>query len=114
MNDSLCLQIPVEAERLTDSDLVLEQYVSPTAPVLAGFRLDAFSAIKPRITHSPLPRDVDIWQSSLTCLEDRNISPAVLYIQVSAFQVIWNKTTMHYSFSTSNSLVELDLNYSVR
>lgn len=79
-------RIPVEAERLTDNDLVLEQYLSPMAPGLAGFRLDALSAIKPRITHSPSPKDVDIWQSSLTCLEDRHISPAVLYIQVSAVQ----------------------------
>lgn len=79
-------RVPIEAERLTDNDLVLEQYLSPMGPGLAGFRLDSFSAIKPRITHSPSPVDRDIWQSSLTCLEDRHISPAVLYIQVSAVQ----------------------------
>ncbi|ONK81536.1 uncharacterized protein A4U43_C01F30270 [Asparagus officinalis] len=79
-------RIPVEAERLADNDFVSEQYIAPTAPAIAGFRLDAFGAIKPRITHSPSPLDVDIWQSSLTCLEDRHISPAVLYIQVSAVQ----------------------------
>ncbi|KAK3204241.1 hypothetical protein Dsin_018287 [Dipteronia sinensis] len=76
-------KIPIEAERLMDNDLVLEQYLSPASPVLAGFRLDAFSAIKPRVTHSPSSDDTDIWDTSITFLEDRHISPAVLYIQVS-------------------------------
>ena len=80
-------QVPVEAERLTDNDLVLEQFLSPTVPGLAGFRLDALNVIKPQITHSPSPLDVDLWEASLTCLEDRHITPAVLYIQVSAIQV---------------------------
>ena len=91
-------QVPVEAERLTGNDLVLEQYLSPVAPGLAGFRLDAFSAIKPRITHSPSPIDVDIWQSSLTNLEDRHISPAVLYLQVSVVQVFRKGTTILLPF----------------
>ncbi|KAJ0976307.1 hypothetical protein J5N97_018272 [Dioscorea zingiberensis] len=79
-------RVPVEAERLMDNDLVLEQYLSPTVPLVAGFRLDAFNIIKPRITHSPSSSDSNIWGSSLTCLEDRHITPAVLHIQVSAFQ----------------------------
>ena len=79
-------QVPIEVERLMDNDLVLEQYLLPSSPLLAGFRLDAFNAIKPRITHSP-SSDVDIWDTSITFLEDRHISPAVLYIQVSALQV---------------------------
>lgn len=69
-----------------DSDLVLEQYLPPSSPLLAGFRLDAFSAIKPRLTHSP-SSDEDMWDTSITFLEDRHISPAVLYIQISALQV---------------------------
>ncbi|XVE84406.1 hypothetical protein DITRI_Ditri17bG0009900 [Diplodiscus trichospermus] len=79
-------KVPIEVERLMDNDLVLEQYLPPSSPLLAGFRLDAFSAIKPRITHSP-SSDVDIWDTSITFLEDRYISPAILYIQVSALQV---------------------------
>ncbi|MBA0684907.1 hypothetical protein Goari_026457, partial [Gossypium aridum] len=79
-------KVPIEAERLMDYDLVLEQYLPPSSPLLAGFRLDAFNAIKPRITHSPTS-DTDIWDTSETFLEDRHISPAVLYIQVSALQV---------------------------
>ncbi|KAL5784249.1 hypothetical protein ACOSQ2_006641 [Xanthoceras sorbifolium] len=75
-------KVPIEAERLMDYDLVLEQYLPPASPVLAGFRLDAFTAIKPRVTHSP-SSDADIWDTSITFLEDRHISPAVLYIQVS-------------------------------
>ncbi|CAL1390807.1 unnamed protein product [Linum trigynum] len=78
-------KVPIEVERLIDNDLTLEQYLPPTTPLLAGFRLDAFSAIKPRIIHSP-SSDVDTWDTSATFLEDRHISPAVLYIQVSAFQ----------------------------
>ncbi|KAH9782880.1 putative phosphoinositide phosphatase SAC9 [Citrus sinensis] len=46
-------KVPIEAERLMDYDLVLEQYLPPASPSLAGFRLDSFSAIKPRVTHSP-------------------------------------------------------------
>ncbi|KAJ6813251.1 putative phosphoinositide phosphatase SAC9 [Iris pallida] len=79
-------RVPIEGERLADNELVLEQYPSPNVPGLAGFRLDAFSVIKPRITHSPSSLDVDIWQSSLTHLEDRHISPALLFIQVSIDQ----------------------------
>ncbi|KAK1320830.1 putative phosphoinositide phosphatase SAC9 [Acorus calamus] len=79
-------KVPIEAERLTDRDLILEQYLSPTAPSLAGFRLDAFSAIRPRITQSPSSFDTHIWDSSLTCMDERHISPAVLYIQVSVVQ----------------------------
>lgn len=82
----LFFQVPIEAERLMDNDLVLEQYLSPVSPMLAGFRLDAFNAIKPRVTHSPSSQ-TQVWDASITLLEDRHISPAVLYIQVSALQV---------------------------
>lgn len=54
--------------------------------MLAGFRLDGLSAIKHRVNHSP-STDLDI--GGRNCLlEDRLISPAVLYIQVSALQVL--------------------------
>ncbi|PKA51081.1 putative phosphoinositide phosphatase SAC9 [Apostasia shenzhenica] len=79
-------RVPIESERLIYNDFVLEQYLSPTTPGLAGFRLDTFSVIRPRITHSPSSLDKDIWDSSLTGLENRHISPAILYIQVSAIQ----------------------------
>lgn len=79
-------RVPIESERLTFYDLVLELYISPTAPGLAGFRLDAFSVIRPRNTHSPSFSDADIWDSSLTGLESRHIAPAILYIHVSAIQ----------------------------
>lgn len=75
-----------------NNDLVLEQYLSPVSPKLAGFRLDAFSAIKPRVTHSPSSK-ARIWDASATLLEDRLISPAILYIQVSALQVL---NQLHY------------------
>ncbi|KAF5726840.1 hypothetical protein HS088_TW22G00524 [Tripterygium wilfordii] len=79
-------KVPIEVERLLmDNELAVEQYLLPTSPLLAGFRLDAFGAIKPRVTHSP-SSDVDIWDTSVTYLEDRQIYPAVLYIQVSALQ----------------------------
>jgi len=69
-----------------DNDLVLEQYLSPVSPLLAGFRLDAFSAIKPRVTHSPFS---DVHSKSFPSLvDDRYITPAALYIQVSVLQVI--------------------------
>ncbi|KAH9782891.1 putative phosphoinositide phosphatase SAC9 [Citrus sinensis] len=73
-------KVPIEAKRLMDYDLVLEQYLPPASPLLAGFHLDAFSAIKPRVTHSP-SSDSDIWDKSVTFLEDRYISQAVLYLQ---------------------------------
>ncbi|KAG5010707.1 hypothetical protein JHK87_019222 [Glycine soja] len=78
-------KVPIEAaERLMDNDLVLEQYLSPASPLLAGFRLDAFSAIKPRVTHSPFS---DVHSKKFPSLvDDRYITPAVLYIQVSVLQ----------------------------
>ncbi|KAG0466226.1 hypothetical protein HPP92_017806, partial [Vanilla planifolia] len=78
-------RVPIESERLMYNDLVLEQNLSPTAPEVCGFRLDAFNVIRPRISHSPFS-DVDIWDSSVIGLEDRHISPPILYIQVSAVQ----------------------------
>ncbi|KAK9205665.1 hypothetical protein WN943_015933 [Citrus x changshan-huyou] len=86
-------KVPIEAERLMDYDLVLEQYLPPASPSLAGFRLDAFSAIKPRVTHSP-SSDSDIWDKSVTFLEVRYISQAVLYLQVSALQEPYNMVTI--------------------
>ncbi|XP_015578272.1 probable phosphoinositide phosphatase SAC9 isoform X2 [Ricinus communis] len=86
-------KVPIEAERLMDNDLVLEQYLPPASPTVAGFRLDAFTAIKPRVTHSP-SSDMDAWDASITFLEDRHISPAVLYIQVSALQEPHNMVTI--------------------
>ncbi|THU71061.1 hypothetical protein C4D60_Mb08t31560 [Musa balbisiana] len=77
-------RVPIEAERLKDNDLALEQFLSPSVPVLAGFRIDAFNVIRPRTTHSPFPK-LDIWDCS-TFMEDRYILPAVLYIQVSVVQ----------------------------
>lgn len=85
-------KVPIEVERLNDTDLTLEQYLSPASPLVAGFRLDAFSAIKPRVTHSP--SDLNICDTSMTFLEDRHISPAVLYIQVSALQESQNMVTV--------------------
>lgn len=54
--------------------------------MLAGFRLDGLSAIKHRVNHSPTT-DVDIGGSDCL-LEERLTSPAVLYIQMSALQVL--------------------------
>ncbi|XP_057415949.1 probable phosphoinositide phosphatase SAC9 [Lotus japonicus] len=77
-------KVPIEAERLVDNDVVLEQYLSPASPLLAGFRLDAFSAIKPRVTHSP---SSDVHSKNFpSLLDDRYITPPVLYIQVSVLQ----------------------------
>lgn len=80
------MQIPNEAERLVDNDLVLELYPSPASPLLAGFRLDAFSAIRPRVTHSS-GLDASVRDDSLYLLDERYINPAVLYIRVSVLQV---------------------------
>ncbi|OIV93216.1 hypothetical protein TanjilG_27395 [Lupinus angustifolius] len=85
-------KVPIEVERLMDNDLVLEQYLSPTSPLLAGFRLDAFSAIKPRVTHSPSSDVNSEFFSSL--IDDRYIAPAVLYIQVSILQEYHNMVTI--------------------
>ncbi|TQD80193.1 hypothetical protein C1H46_034247 [Malus baccata] len=78
-------RVPIEAERLLDNDIVLEQYLSPASPLLAGFRLDAFGAIKPLVTHSPSSNTL-VWDTSATLVDERHISPAVLYIQVSVVQ----------------------------
>ncbi|CAN4077059.1 unnamed protein product [Withania somnifera] len=86
-------KVPIEVERLTDNDLVLEQFIPPVSPMLAGFRLDGFSAIKPRVTHSPASQ-VNPWDVSSCILEDRFVCPAVLYIQVSAFQEPHNMVTV--------------------
>ncbi|XP_047334553.1 probable phosphoinositide phosphatase SAC9 isoform X2 [Impatiens glandulifera] len=81
-------KVTVEAERLMENDLVLEQYLPPASQLVAGFRLDGFSAIKPRFTHSPSSDD------DMKFLEDRYISPPVLYIQVSALQEPHNMITV--------------------
>ncbi|KAL2506196.1 putative phosphoinositide phosphatase SAC9 [Abeliophyllum distichum] len=86
-------KVPIEVERLINNDLVLEQFLSPVSPMLAGFRLDGFSAIKPRVTHSP-SADENIGNRFSYLLEDRLISPAVLYIQVSALQETHNMVTV--------------------
>ncbi|XP_073157338.1 probable phosphoinositide phosphatase SAC9 isoform X2 [Henckelia pumila] len=78
-------RVPIEVERLIDNDLVLEQFLSPASPMLAGFRLDGFGAIKHRISHSP-SIDVNAGDSIECLLDERLISPAVLYIQVFALQ----------------------------
>ncbi|TVU20942.1 hypothetical protein EJB05_30548 [Eragrostis curvula] len=75
-------RIPVEAERLRDNDLVLEQYLLPNTPGIAGFRLDFFNVIRPRVTHSPSSSELDMREFSLTRMEDRFVNPAILYIQV--------------------------------
>ncbi|CAL5013070.1 unnamed protein product [Urochloa decumbens] len=75
-------RIPVEAERLRDNDLVLEQYPLPNSPGIAGFRLDFFSVIRPRVTHSPSSSELDTREFSLTRLEDRYVNQAILYMQV--------------------------------
>lgn len=77
-----------------DNDVVLEQHLSPASPLLAGFRLDLFSAIKPRVTHSPLSDVHSTIFSSI--LDERYINPAVLYIQVSVLQVFTE--TLSYCF----------------
>ncbi|KAI3468569.1 hypothetical protein Pfo_025232 [Paulownia fortunei] len=85
-------KVPIEVERLIDNDLVLEQFLSTASPMLAGFRLDGFSAIKHRVNHSP-STELDI--GGRNCLlEDRLTSPAVLYIQVSALQESHNMVTV--------------------
>ncbi|KAG7024671.1 putative phosphoinositide phosphatase SAC9 [Cucurbita argyrosperma subsp. argyrosperma] len=78
-------KVPIEAETAVENDIVLEQYLSLASPMIAGFRLEAFGAIKPRVTHSP-SSDAQIWDASATFLEDRHIYPAVLHLQVSVVQ----------------------------
>lgn len=85
---------------MLDNDIVLEQYLSPASPLLAGFRLDAFGAIKPLVTHSPSSNS-RIWEMSATLLDDRHISPAVLYIQVSIIQVLTRPVLLFCYFSAS-------------
>ncbi|CAN6468275.1 unnamed protein product [Victoria cruziana] len=79
-------KVPVEAERLADNDCILEQYLSPSAPGVAGFRIDALNVIRPRILHSPTPMDMDASDQPLTYIEDRHMTNAVLFIQVSVLQ----------------------------
>ncbi|PWA74631.1 uroporphyrinogen decarboxylase protein [Artemisia annua] len=84
---SSLLQVPVESEKLIDNDLVLEQNISPALPVMAGFRLDGFSAIKPQLTHSPYST-INSMDASSIVYHHRFLSPAVLHIQVFASQVL--------------------------
>ncbi|XP_023524633.1 probable phosphoinositide phosphatase SAC9 [Cucurbita pepo subsp. pepo] len=86
-------KVPIEAERVMDNDIVMEQYLSPACPMIAGFRLEAFGAIKPRVTHSPFS-DEQVWDASVTFLEDRHIYPAVIYLQVSVIQEPNNEVTI--------------------
>ncbi|PIN26034.1 hypothetical protein CDL12_01219 [Handroanthus impetiginosus] len=66
--------VQIQVERLIDNDLVLEQFLSPASPMLAGFRFDGFSAIKHRVNHSP-STDADMLSiSCLTCHPELIIS----------------------------------------
>lgn len=67
-------------------------------PSIAGFCFDYFNVVRPRVTHSPAVNG-ERCESYLTCLEDRAISPSVLYIQVFALQV----NGYAFRFSTSNA-----------
>lgn len=76
--------------------------------MLSGFRIDGFSVIKPRVTHAP--SSDKIWDTS-SFLEDRLISPAILYIQVSALKVLSTSVLLliylpswHHKFSKLFSL----------
>ncbi|KAH9602591.1 hypothetical protein KSS87_021998, partial [Heliosperma pusillum] len=86
-------KVPIETERLIENDLMLEQYILPSSPTVAGFRLDYFSAIKPRVTHSPMS-DVNVWNPSSLLVDERHITPAILYVQVSALQENHNMETI--------------------
>ncbi|XP_024984355.1 probable phosphoinositide phosphatase SAC9 [Cynara cardunculus var. scolymus] len=78
-------RVQVESEKLIENALVLEQFVSLASPTVAGFRLDGFSAIKPRLTHSP-SSNVNPLDASSIVFDHRFISPPVLHIQVSTLQ----------------------------
>ncbi|KAL6556456.1 putative phosphoinositide phosphatase sac9 [Orobanche gracilis] len=86
-------KVPIEVERLIQNDFVLEQFLSPASPMLSGFRLDGFSAIKHRVNHSPSTGHLDI-ENRGCLLEERLTSPAVLFIQVSALQENHNMVTV--------------------
>ncbi|CAH1441274.1 unnamed protein product [Lactuca virosa] len=82
-------KVPIESEKLIENDLVLEQNMSPSSPVAAGFRLDGFSAIKPRLKHSP-----STLEAVPTVFEHRFISPPVLSIQVSTLKGLSEETVV--------------------
>jgi hypothetical protein len=64
------------------------EYLLANSPGIAGFRLDFFSVIRPRVTHSPSSSELDMREFSLTRMEDRFFNPAILYIQVTVVKVI--------------------------
>ncbi|KAK4425168.1 putative phosphoinositide phosphatase SAC9 [Sesamum alatum] len=80
----------IKCKKLVGESSTVEQIQA--SPLLAGFRLDGFSAIKHRVNHSP-PTDVDIGVTNCL-LEERLTSPPVLYIQVSALQESHNMVTV--------------------
>ena len=84
---SSLLQVPVESEKLIDNDLVLEQNISPASPVMAGFHLDGFSAIKPQLTHSPYST-INSMDASSIVYQHIFLSSVILHIQVFASHVL--------------------------
>lgn len=79
-------KVQIEAERLLDSDRVLEQYVSPMSPSIAGFRLDALCAVKPSTNHSPISPMGSFLGRMLKTVETVLTNPPTLFIQVTALQ----------------------------
>lgn len=59
----------------------------PNTPGIAGFRLDFFNVVRPRVTHSPSSSELDMKEFSLIPMEDRVINPAILYLQVTIVKV---------------------------
>jgi hypothetical protein len=79
-------KVQIDAERPLDGDRVLEQYISPMAPLIAGFRLDALCAVKPNTNHSPISPIGSFMGRTLKTVEAALINPPILFIQVTALQ----------------------------
>lgn len=79
-------KVQIDAERLMDGDRVLEQYVPPMGPLIAGFRLDALCAVKPITNHSPISPMGKFMGRTLKTVEAALISPPILFIQVTVHQ----------------------------
>ena len=79
-------QVQVEGEAYKESDRIVEQIYSLSAPNIAGFRLDALHTIKHTVK-STTTKNENSLDSILESIEGLVINRGTLHIRVSAVQV---------------------------
>lgn len=93
-----------ETERALNGGRIVEQWVTPLTPSVAGFRFDAPAAIRyaAKYTVSAFNEARTAVEALACCLDESHISPATLRIRVTVLQV---SPSFHLLIFFSSALV---------